>query len=245
MRESVKTSLSLVVLIAVATTMLAWCATERPREVSPWLRFGSPVVGLLAFGILLKIHLGKDLLPDFLHQIGIPFFERKGFCFAIVPTPINGICWMRIYYQNRHERSCVASLVIKPSFGFFQDTGRIETLDLTIDCGPAAFGEVRVPWPIPEQYQGTRQKLDVGATVRYLHGRGRTLRYRNGVRVGGHRFRDNAWVHLVVTLCTFGTVHLSKPAAAIVVLPDGVASVLPESLEVETRQIWQLGDKVP
>lgn len=247
-RESLKANLSLVIVVAALVTPIAWFGFENPYDISPWLRYVVPILGIIALVFLLKIHFGKDKVPNFFDDLRNPFFERNGFCFTLVTVANDGVCWLEVYFQNKYERPCEARMVVKTSFNFLVTTNKIESLNLTIPCGPAAFGVTSVPWPILQKYQGKLQRLNVGVKVKYPRGRGRILRYKDGLIVGKPNFHNKAWVHILqqlVRLCTLGMLSPSKPASAEVLLPENVMDDLPDGLDIETKQLWQLGDDLP
>lgn len=244
MRESVKASLAFVCLVSAVVSAILWFGLDRATTVGPLWLLGVPLVGLASLVTLLRMQFARDKLPDFLSQIEKRFYERDGFCFAVLPSVADGLCWVNIFFQNKYERRCQAVVLLRPSFGFWLTTRDIQNVMVTIPCEPAGFGQVSVPLPIPQQYQGKRQRLDVGASVKYPEGRGQILRFRDGMRVGKHNFHNAASVHLAVTLLTLGQVRLSKPATLTFTLPTDVAENLPGPIEPRIDHSWRLGDPV-
>jgi hypothetical protein len=100
--------------------------------------------------------------------------------------------------------------------------------------------------PLPQSAQGTRQKFDVGASVEYPTGRGRRLRYREGIAIPHNSTFGNAFGKAVALAgAAAGVIVFSHPASIMINLPTGVAETIPEDSmpTVETR--WTLGDEVP
>lgn len=244
LRESVKACLAFVFIVVVIVSVFVWLAGDvRPNQSAGWLRYVTPAIAVIILAVLVRLHLKRDALPDFLREAVGGYFERDGFCFSILPTTVNGACCLSVYYQNKYERPCSATLAIRPSFGFFLTTRKLDAISLDIDCGPAAFGLVLVPLAVPQQHQGKTQKFDVGASVRYPDGRGRCLRFRDGVRVGKHRFHNEGWVHLLVVVCSFGLMRLSRPSSVSLKLPENVADDA-GGLSVAAKELWRFGDPV-
>lgn len=242
MRESIKAVLSLIVVVCLCVCTLLSLdhgfAKAGPRRVI----IGGAVLGIGALVLLLKMHFKKDKVPDFLSQISDLALEHKGVCFAPMIECEDEIAWLKIWYQNRHERPASVHVVIKPSMGFFLTTSKIQSVVLPFDCGAAAFGFVRFPLALPAKYHGTVQRFDIGAKVKYPHGRGKMLRYRDGLRVGDARINRLADQALTLLGAFGGVVAISRPASFSLRLPAGVAESVSDDSPIETAELWQLGD---
>lgn len=226
MRESIKSTLAFVIIVSMVATAVSWFMTGAVIDGRTWAwRICSPGSGVLAFLVFLKIHFRKDEVPDFLTRQCGNFFERDGFCFAIVPVVDAGRCFLNIYFQNRYANRSAATVMVAPSRGFIF-AAKLQRVVLEIDCAPAAFGVARCRWPVPAKYQGKKQSLDVAAKVRYPDGRGRLLRGRDGIYVGR------------VT----NTLGIEKPAHIELRLPSEVENDqddgAPEETQIET--LWEL-----
>jgi hypothetical protein len=233
MGESAKAVLALLMIIGMLGSVFAWMTdgtTWRPLV-------GFPALALGALGLLVWSLMRKDKFPDLLKKRHGSYFEREGFCFAIVPVASNGECRLDIYFQNRFDRSSRAQVVMRPSQQFFLNRRPIETLTVEIDCPGGAYGVARVPWAVPTKLQGKQQSFDVGAHTEYPTGRGTMIRYRDGVHVGTAK-RD-VWAG-VLTLAgaVGGTVVMTKSAKVKLTLPKDVKDTLPEDALIAIEILW-------
>jgi hypothetical protein len=183
--------------------------------------------------------------PDFLLCVNGTYFEQNGFCFTVVPAvDERNVCWMEIYYQNRYDQPCVATVAVKPPSGFWIARSGLTAIVQAIEVGPGAFGVVSVPWPIPAKLQGTQQRLAVGATAKYPRKRKCSLRSARSLRVHAHNFHDNGWIEILVLVISLGGVSLSKPAGLSFILPTNVVEEIPANLGIEAYELWRLGDDI-
>ena len=233
MGESAKAVLALVMIIGMICSVFAWMtdgATWRPLV-------GFPALTLGALGILLWSLTRKDKFPDLLRQSCGAYFERDGFCFAILAAAANGECRLDVYFQNRFDRARRAQVMLRPSQQFFLNRRPIETLTVEIDCPGGAYGVARVPWAVPAKLQGKKQSFDVGAHVEYPSGRGTMVRYRDGVPVGTAK-RDIWSGILTVSGAVGGMVVFSQPAKIKLMLPKKVAETMPEDALIMIETLW-------
>ncbi len=182
MRESIKVVCVAVFMFAVPTAAVVW-TDDRPNNVVRILQIASPIVSAVAIGLFLKLHFRADIVPDYLYRYVGNYFNRGGFCFGFRPIAKNGICFVEAYFQNQTDRPCRGRIALRPARGFFLGREQIATVTFDIACEPAAFGVARIAIPLPERVQGKRQSFDVGASVEYPPGKGRTLRFRDGLAV--------------------------------------------------------------
>ena len=242
MRETFKVFSVVVLLFAAPAAAVAWF-DDRPNSTGHLLRYACPVLCVLAIATFLKIHFRADEVPDYLRQQVGTYFNRDGFCFAILPTAMNGVCLFEVYFQNQHEKRCIGRVALRPARGFFLDRARMESIILKVDCEPAAFGVARIAIPLPEKLQGRRQSFEVGASVEYPDGKGRRLRFADGIILRANSNFGNAFdTALTVAGALSGQIVYSSPATATIDLPKGVAEDVTESLEPEIDTVWKLGD---
>jgi hypothetical protein len=183
MNESIKATLGVVVAACFLAAIMAWMPSMTNEAVSPlkWsLRIGGPLLGIACVAPLIWAQTRKDKVPDFLARITPRYFERDGFCFAIVPRVLNGNCTMEIYFQNRYDQPCSANMLIRASSGLFSGKPDLSDLTLGVSCSPAEFGCSAIPWAIPANLQGKAVSLSLYAGVKYPNGRGKLLRYKDG-----------------------------------------------------------------
>lgn len=233
MGESGKAVLALLMIVGMIGTVMAWMT-----DGAPWPALaGFPALAVGSLGVLLWSLMRKDKYPDLLRQRCGGYFERDGFCFAIVPAAEEGQARLDVYFQNRFENPCQAQVVIRPSQQFFLNRRPIEMLTVEILCEGAAFGVASVPWAVPAKYQGKKQSFDIGAGVEYPAGRGAMGRYRDGLRVGKAGSRPWSGV-LTLSGAVAGIVVLHQPAKIRVQLPRGVAEDVPEDATIRVETLW-------
>jgi len=236
MRELTKVLCVVILLFGAPLAAVAWFDDQLdfPRPVIYFLKYACPVLCVFASGIFLKIHFRPDEVPDYLSPRVGTYFNRNGFCFGILPAVADGICVFEVYFQNQHEKRCVGRVALRPARGFFLGRAKMDSIAVEIDCEPAAFGVARVAVPLPTTLQGRRQAFEVGASVEFPEGKGRRLRFGDGVTLRGNSNFGNA----------FATGQMATGAlTAAIDLPKGVAEditdwVRPASVDT----LWRLGD---
>src|SRR5437868_4560242 len=121
MNESIKAVFGVVIAACVLAGFVAWFpgVTNEVSAATWWLRIGCPVLGVVCLASLIWAQTRKDKAPDLLARMTPRYFERDGFCFAIIPQVVNGDCSMHIYFQNRYDRPCSAQILIRASSGLF------------------------------------------------------------------------------------------------------------------------------
>ncbi len=241
MREFVKVLCVVVILFATPAAALAWF----DREIGPagFLRYGCPVLAILAVIGFLKLHLRPDDETDYLRKHLGPYFNRSGFCFGFRTKVGDGVCHLETYFQNQHVEPCIGCVALRPARGFFLGRAKIETIAIQIECGPAAFGIARMAIPVPSSLQGKRQTFEVGASVDYPNGKGRRVRFHDGIVLRANsNFSDSFRTALNVAGTLTGPIVLVTPATVKMELPAGVAEDVPEAMKPEIHTLWKLGD---
>ncbi len=241
MGESTKALCALVLLVGILAGAFAW-HHDHPDTTTWGFRIGAPAAALLMLVVLLKLQFRVDLAHDYLRDQAGTYFNRNGFCFACLAAAEEGIGYMDIFFQNQRDRPCVGRVALRPARGLFGRTA-IQTITCTIECAPAAFGRARVAIPISRKLQGKRQSFEVGASVHYPHGKGKRLRFHDGVFLRANsKFGDSVVNALAVAGTAAGSIILSRPAATTLCLPENVAEEVPDHLVPEVVTLWQLGD---
>ncbi len=242
MGESTKALLALAMIVGIFAAALSWTA-DRPDNATWAFRIGGPVTGFLALGLILKLHFRRDREHDYLRALTGTYFNRDGFCFAFVVTAVDGIAFMNAYFQTQRDTPCVGRIALRPARGFWMTRAKIDAITFEVECPPAGFGVARIAVPIPEKLQGKRQSFEVGASVRYLEGRGRRIRFHDGVFLRSNtKFGDSFHTTLMLAGAATGQLVLSRPATATVDLPLGVTEEIPENMNPEIKTIWKQGD---
>ncbi|MCA9116964.1 MAG: hypothetical protein KDA79_17925, partial [Planctomycetaceae bacterium] len=219
MGESFKAICSLLLIIALIAGALAWF-DDRPDDLTWLLRVGCPLVAIALAGLLVKLQFRQDLAPDFLHQQFGGYFNRDGFCFLVVAGAQNGVGLFSAFYQNQRDVPSHGRIALRPARGFFLTRARLEGITFDIDCQPGEYGVVHLPVPLPHRLQGSTQKFEVGASVDYPAGRGRRLRFRDGIFLRSNtRFGSGFTTAVALAGAAGGMIALSRPATANIPLP--------------------------
>jgi hypothetical protein len=173
---------------------------------------------------------------------------------------------MCVYYQNQHENPCQATVAFRAVLDHVKgQTG--PPFSVEIDCPPAGFGVVRIPFPVPENAQGLTRDFQVGATVSYPEGKGKRLLKRDGFLlrtnadftdrfnnlVGNDLVKAGLFMHAPVSNTLFGLFGRKhrriSGLLARVTFPRQVASRRDEVDKLldapEHKTMWKLGDPVP
>ena len=242
MGETAKAVCVLVLLIASITAAAAWI-DDRPNAMVWSFRIGSSLLAVAALGLILKLQFRADLAHDYLRDYAKQYFNRDGFCFAFAATVVDGIAYLDAIFQNQYENPCLGRIALRPAQGFFMNRAKIETIAYEIELGPAAYGVARLAIPIPGKLQGQRQSFEVGASAYFPDGKGRRLRFQDGLRLRANtNFGDKFGTALTIAGAATGTIVLSKPATVTLNLPTDVAEEIPDSLEPRIKTLWQLGE---
>lgn len=239
MGESAKAVTAIVLIICLFGGAFAWL--DGPPPWGWGWRIGFTLGTIASLAVLLGSMRRRDRAPDFLAAVARAYFERAGFCFAIAPGVAEGVCVLNVYFQNRYERPCRAQIVIQPASGFWLTRSKIQSQTVEIECEGGAFGLTQVPWPVPGKYQGTKQSFDVGAYVEFRDGRGKMLRFRDGVAVGNATV--DAWKGAATLIgAAGGMIVMSRPAKLTVKLPESVAEEVADEAPIVTKTLWRPGD---
>lgn len=243
MNRSVKSILALVILICLGASVLGW--TTRGIEGVPYSRFWLRASGLIllpAIGLLVWADFRRDLAPDLLRRRVKRYFEQDGFCFAVLPAMVDGSFAWRIFFQNRYERPVKAVVAFQPATRFV-GFGRADMPEVRveIDCEGGSFGLADVPYEIPQAFQGKKQKFELIAFSQFPQGKGRMLRFRDGLKVGKHH-KSVADTAVTLLSATALHVHFKNPATFGVRLPENIQ---PKGLgEMSQAILWRPGDQI-
>lgn len=234
MPRTLRTFLHLVFIAAVVVTPGVWVAT--PVSSVIWsFRFAAPILAIIVGWVLLRNATATETLHNHLHDIASHYFERSGLCFRIQLESIDGICHLAVYYQGRYSGTATTQILLVPR----PATGRNPFPNINVDlvCRNASFGVVRIPLPIATADQGRQVNCEVYADVAYLAGRGRKVRFQEGIPVtsitlqGRYQFA----IRLGVALPSPYRRYESLPTGTILKLPVFVAESLPANA-VRTQQ---------
>jgi hypothetical protein len=242
MGESTKAVSAFVMIIASIATAVAWIA-DRPDATTWAFRIGSPLLALASLGFILKLHARADLAHDYLRERTGSYFNRDGFCFALIPDVIDRTAYICAYFQNQYDQPSIGRIALRPARGFFMGRANIDAITYEVECAPAAFGFARIAVPIPQKLQGKRQSFEVGASVEYPNGKGRRLRFHDGIFLRTNtNFGNGFRTAVTIAGAAGGAIVLSKPATATMDLPLGVGEELSAPHPPEIVTLWQLGD---
>ena len=225
MNQSLKSILALIILVCLGATVLGW--TTRGIGGVPesqfWLRMaGIPIIPALA--LLIWADFRKDRVPDLLRKNVRRYFEREGLCFAVVADASDGQFSWKILFQNRYDRPRSAHIAFRPAAGFLPfNRAKMDEVYVKVDCDGGAYGSATVPFALPPEYLGRKLKFEILAETEFPAGRGKMLRFRDGVHVG-NRYKSGADTALMALSGLTGHLHVKKQATFVCRLPEQASS---------------------
>jgi hypothetical protein len=241
MRQSVKSLLTVLVIFSAGACVFAWIFwfDGTKNLTNDILRFGMIPICLLFAFLALKMAFTKDIAPDYLGMHGNPYLNKNGFCFDFHMKDIDGIAHLVMTFQNQFERKCRVDVAIKPQNNSFDDEG------MEITCPGGAYGMAAIPIAIPYSKQGLRLNFKVGATVHYPEGKGKRLRFKDGILV---RYDSNFYNTFGTFLSIFGIFALTflwqTPASIYLRIPYDVDSRIRKRSDPVIAIFWQPGDRI-
>jgi hypothetical protein len=242
MGESTKTICAAVFMVGAVVAAFAWFE-DRPTLTTWCFRIGGSVVAVSAIATILGLHFRTDIERDYLRELAGTYFNRDGFCFAVSATSSGGIGVLEIYFQNQRDAESIGRVAIRPARGFWMMRPNLDVLLCEMQCPPAAFGVARLALSIPKNRQGKRQAFEVAAAVLYPNGRGRRIRFHDGIFLRARSRLGKAFGGaLAVAGLAAGSVALFRPVTVSIVLPADVLEQLPVDSEPEISVRWQQGD---
>jgi hypothetical protein len=189
MGESTKVICAVVLIISSVAGAMAWLV-DRPDALVWSLRIGGPSLAALAIGLLLRLRLRADIAHDYLRELagGHDYYNCDGFSFVVSTVVVEKTVYFGIYYQNQRDQECQGRIAFRPEGGHSPGHAAVENIAYEIDCPPAAFGVARIAVPVPEKQPVTCQSSRISVAVKYPKGRGRRLRFGDGVSPTGVTF---------------------------------------------------------
>jgi hypothetical protein len=243
MSQSVKSVCTLVLIVASFIVIVVW-TDSHPSSTTQIVGNSAILTAILSLAALLFLHFRRDLAHDYLLEKMNRYFNRDGFCFAFDTEVIDGVFYLQAFYQNQYQRPLIGRIAIRPAQGFFLTRAKIKAITFNILCEAAAYGVASVPIPVPYELQGKRQAFDVGAYVKYPKGKGRRLRFRDGIFLRTNtEFGSSFQTAVVVAGAMTGQIVLTRPAKATIQLPAQSAVHLPEGAVSSTKTLWKFGDR--
>ena len=242
MGQSTKAFGSLVLIVASVIAAVVW-SENHPTSTTWILRVSMTLIAILSLAALLALHFRRDLAHDYLRDISGRYFNRGGFCFSFSAVVVDGVCQLQAFYQNQYKRPCMGRIALRPAKGFWLTRAKIKALSFKIPCEAAAFGVATLPIPVPRELLGKRQSFEVGAAVVYPKGKGRRLRFRDGIFLRTNTEFDRSFeTALVLAGALTGHIVWHRPATTTIQLPDSAAEHLPENAASSVKAVWKRGD---
>jgi len=241
MNQNTRQNLMVCTVAAIMIGGVAWLIPAKREPGVWWFRLGAMVVLIWTIGFYYWASRRKDLAPDFLRRFG-QFFEKDGFAFVVGTEVIDGVCYFLVYFQNRYERPCQATVMVRTSERFLAPQRHLPDATLSISSDAGAYGKAVSPWMLPTELQGKKVLVDVMAKRKYPRGRGKLLRVRSGLTVGS--VPRSASSDVLRFLGVFWGIHAGRSARTEILLPTNVASTLSTAPEQIIQTIWKLGDAV-
>jgi hypothetical protein len=183
MSQSFRATLGALIILGGLAAFLFWAVKPTQGEFWIWIgRIISLAVVAIAGGLLIYSKTLKDKAPDLLAKIFPGYFERNGFCFAIIPEIIGGQSKISVYYQNRYERACEAEVSFAPTKVAFKEVSELPKFKIKVACEGGEFGKILCDFGLPLRFKNEAILWDVDATTKYHKGHGKLLRLRDGLR---------------------------------------------------------------
>lgn len=180
MGESTKAILGVGFLASFVTSGIFWI-DDRPTLTTWVLRFAFLLSAVGCLMALILLQKRKDRAPDFLSLRFKNFFNSNGFCFAFRTEERHGIARLILEFQNQYDRDCIGVVSLMPAQGFFLNRDYAGGVMIPFDCPGGAFGSIEMKIAVPNRHQGKAIRYEVGATVEYPDGKGRRLRFKDGI----------------------------------------------------------------
>jgi hypothetical protein len=239
MSQSVRASLAALVILGFLFG-LSWIMNVRPDSALVlWLRWSAVFLIIVPGSVLIWARTIRDKAPDFLAKVNRRYFERDGFCYAVVIGSLKGGCHVVVYYQNRYSLPCEATVSLSPTKVAFRDVSELPSFKVKVACQGGEFGKAFRPWLPPARHQGKPATWDVAAQVDYSGGRGDLLRMRDGIRTAGLP----EWVK--VAGLAAGHLMYEKPARLTLKLPVVRSGQMDDQVDWQYETHWKLGDLIP
>ena len=241
MQQSVKSVLLLIGFCAMIGAIVGWLLD--PDETVWMTRAICTPLAIVCFLAYWKISVRQDLAPDYLRSVVSNYFDRNGLTFSIIAVRQDGVCHLVAFFQNQFERRCFGQIGIRPARGFWLNRAPVEEVVFSFECGQAEFGMTSVAIPLPRELQGKTLSFDVGASVDYPDGKGKRLRFRDGIFLRHNsNFGNPFGTALFAAGALTGQIVINSPATITIQLPIEVADELPIRGFPSVQTFWQLGD---
>lgn len=250
MRELWKMFLVVTIGAAMIASALAWFS-DRPSDATRIWRIAAPCAGVFAMALFLVMECRRETVPDFLRQQFGGYFDRDGFCFVVQVAVKDRRAYFLVFFQNRYEHGCEATVALRPMAGARPKTD-VRPVRIDIPCGSAAYGHALHPISPALLGHAGIQEWEVGATVVYPHGKGRRIRFADGAVIRTNAEFRNAW-RVVYGMATF----LKGPVSWLlhfgsyygdcvtVEIPRDLSESPPRDHQTQITIDWQLDDRVP
>lgn len=242
LQESVKMFCLGLLVLTSFIAVFVW-TDFNPDALSKQLRVFTVVSLIFSISGIVWSFVRIDKVPDYLAKIGTPYFDCSGFCFLIDIVSIDDKPKLIVIFQNRHDTECHTQVAIRSKHSLISPPASIRSTKIKVYCPPAGFGIEVFPITIQEFPKIQYLDIEVGASVEYPNGAGRTLRFREGVAI---RFDSDFRNGLAVGATVVGAIggkylKLCPPSIKIEIQREQTkeASL---SLLNERGILWQLGD---
>lgn len=185
MGQSFRALLGALLIFSGLAACLFWAITPMRPFDGFWIgRITCTSLAVISAGILIWAKTLKSKAPDLLAKNSKHYFERNGFCFAVIPQISDRGSVLSIYYQNRYAQPCKAKVMLSPLNVAFKDVSDLPEIEVAVDCLGGEYGRMFCNFGLPLRFKGQKILWNIAATSDYPEGRGELLRLRDGLRVG-------------------------------------------------------------
>jgi len=234
--ETRKVIIGFITVVMGFGAAFAWVTT--PITTTVWtVRIITGGIAATGLGLLIWGAVRKDFAPDWIRSFGGTILERSGFQFLPIPTVVNENFCFRLWYQNRHENPCAVRVLLAPEKTFLLKTPKVGPVLCAFEIAPAGFGFVLIPVNAEPAFQGKKVSFRVHAHAKWPDGKGRLLRFRDGLNVGTLPGSSRDDLMRALALVSGNASSVTKYT---VVVPSRVKE---EPTQPQSHQpLWQLGD---
>jgi hypothetical protein len=243
-RESIKSLLIAGFIFISLAAVLAWFY-DQPDTAIWACRWGTTFASATCLFALWKMSRQRDQAPDFLAKTTTNYFNCDGLCFVFRVVVADGVAYMTADFQNQFSNHARGRIWLRPSRSFFLNKVGISTMEFPVDCPTGGFGSSVLPLAIPLKLQGKNLNFDVSAEVEFPYGKGKRLRFGDGVFLRpGKQTSTFPGLALLLGGLFGGMIIFSSPNRLRTKLPKNVAETLPDDAYESLDIHWQYGDPV-
>ncbi len=244
MNEFIKAISVIVFLFATIPAVLFWSVDHpNPREIQG--RIWCTSLSVLSLGVAVVFILRKDRAPDYLKQYDSFYRQQNGLAFSLQGVQsVDTGDFLMVLFQNQYAQPCDFRFAARPSRRSPAQKANMPIIRSQMACPGGAFGVARIPMAIPAKCAGERIHLEIGATVRYPHGKGKQLRFQHHGSIGlNDKFTNRLQTALTILGALGGSLIWQTPERFEFTAPESLAPPQEQPAKTHLKVLWQYGDE--